>query len=41
MSENTPMRAAGYVRVSQERNARNGYGLDVQEARGVLGRCNP
>ncbi len=24
-------RAAGYVRVSQERNARNGYGLDAQE----------
>jgi site-specific DNA recombinase len=26
------MRAAGYVRVSQERAARNGYGLDAQEA---------
>jgi len=26
------VRAAGYVRVSQERNARNGYGLDSQEA---------
>ncbi|MHC5058694.1 MAG: recombinase family protein, partial [Planctomycetota bacterium] len=26
-----PARAAGYVRVSQERNARNGYGLDAQE----------
>jgi site-specific DNA recombinase len=24
-------RAAGYIRVSQERNARNGYGLDAQE----------
>ena len=32
MSEATPARAAGYVRVSQERNARNGYGLDAQEA---------
>ena len=27
-----PARAAGYVRVSQERNARTGYGLDAQEA---------
>ncbi len=27
-----PARAAGYVRVSQERNARNGYGLGAQEA---------
>jgi len=26
------VRAAGYVRVSQERNARNGYGLGAQEA---------
>ena len=26
------MRAAGYIRVSQERAARNGYGLDAQEA---------
>ena len=26
-----PARAAGYVRVSQERNARNGYGLGAQE----------
>ena len=25
------MRAAGYIRVSQERNARNGYGLGAQE----------
>ena len=25
-------RAVGYVRVSQERNARNGYGLGAQEA---------
>ena len=32
MSEATPARAAGYVRVSQERNARNGFGLGVQEA---------
>lgn len=28
----TPVRAAGYVRVSQERSARNGYGLTAQEA---------
>ena len=26
-----PKRAAGYIRVSQERAARNGYGLDVQD----------
>lgn len=26
------MRAAGYIRVSQERAARNGYGLDAQES---------
>jgi site-specific DNA recombinase len=32
MSDGSPARAAGYVRVSQERNARNGYGLDAQEA---------
>jgi site-specific DNA recombinase len=32
VSENGPARAAGYVRVSQERNARNGYGLDAQES---------
>jgi len=32
VSEATPARAAGYVRVSQERNARNGYGLGAQEA---------
>ena len=32
MSDNAPTRAAGYVRVSQERNARNGYGLDAQES---------
>ena len=31
MSESAPTRAAGYVRVSQERNARNGYGLGAQE----------
>jgi len=31
MSENAPGRAAGYIRVSQERNARNGYGLDAQD----------
>ena len=31
MTESAPKRAAGYVRVSQERNARNGYGLDAQE----------
>jgi DNA invertase Pin-like site-specific DNA recombinase len=31
MSENVPTRAAGYVRVSQERNARNGYGLEAQQ----------
>ena len=24
--------AAGYIRVSQERNARNGFGLDAQDA---------
>ena len=29
---NEAIRAAGYVRVSQERNARNGYGLGAQEA---------
>ena len=28
----SPVRAAGYVRVSQERAARNGYGLGAQEA---------
>jgi len=32
VSENAPKRAAGYIRVSQERNARNGYGLDAQES---------
>ena len=32
MTEATQARAAGYIRVSQERNARNGYGLDAQEA---------
>ena len=32
MSEEGPARAGGYVRVSQERNARDGYGLDSQEA---------
>jgi DNA invertase Pin-like site-specific DNA recombinase len=32
MTETAPKRAAGYIRVSQERNARNGYGLDAQEA---------
>ena len=26
------MRAAGYIRVSQERAVRNGYGLDAQES---------
>ena len=26
-----PKKAAGYIRVSQERNARNGYGLDAQD----------
>jgi hypothetical protein len=31
VSEEGPARAAGYVRVSQERNARNGYGLGAQE----------
>ena len=31
MKDEGPARAAGYVRVSQERNARNGYGLEVQE----------
>ncbi len=31
MTESAPKRAAGYVRVSQERNARNGYGLEAQE----------
>jgi site-specific DNA recombinase len=30
--EAAPARAAGYVRVSQERSARNGYGLAAQEA---------
>jgi site-specific DNA recombinase len=30
-TETAPARAAGYVRVSQERNARNGYGLGAQE----------
>ncbi len=28
----TPARPAGYIRVSQERSARNGYGLSAQEA---------
>ena len=34
MTENKDMslRAAGYIRVSQERSARNGYGLGAQEA---------
>ncbi len=32
MTENTSPRAAAYIRVSQERNARNGYGLDAQHA---------
>ncbi len=32
MSEMAPTRAAGYIRVSQERNARNGYGLAAQES---------
>ncbi len=32
MTENTSPRAAAYIRVSQERNARNGYGLDAQQA---------
>ncbi len=31
-TEAAPARAAGYVRVSQERNVRNGYGLGAQEA---------
>ena len=31
-AEAAPARAAGYIRVSQERNARNGYGLGAQEA---------
>ncbi len=31
MSEDAPTRAAGYIRVSQERNVRDGYGLDSQE----------
>ena len=31
MNEEGPARAAGYVRVSQERTARNGYGLGAQE----------
>ena len=29
--KNEPVQAAGYIRVSQERAARNGYGLDVQD----------
>jgi site-specific DNA recombinase len=32
MSAKAAQRAAGYLRVSQERNARDGYGLDAQEA---------
>jgi site-specific DNA recombinase len=32
MSVKAGRRAAGYLRVSQERNARDGYGLDAQEA---------
>lgn len=32
MTETSAQRAAGYVRVSQERNARNGYGLEAQQA---------
>ena len=32
MIQGTPTKVAGYVRVSQERAARNGYGLDAQEA---------
>ena len=28
---NEPKRAVGYIRVSQERAAKNGYGLDVQD----------
>jgi site-specific DNA recombinase len=32
MSVVAGQRAAGYLRVSQERNARDGYGLDAQEA---------
>ncbi|MHC5059142.1 MAG: recombinase family protein [Planctomycetota bacterium] len=32
MSVEAGQRAAGYLRVSQERNARAGYGLDAQEA---------
>ncbi len=32
MTEDIRTRAAGYIRVSQERNARDGYGLDAQEA---------
>jgi site-specific DNA recombinase len=30
--DDTPLRAAGYVRVSQERAAKNGYGLPAQES---------
>jgi len=32
MNTEAGQHAAGYVRVSQERNARHGYGLDAQEA---------
>ena len=32
MNVEAPQRAAAYIRVSQERNARDGYGLDAQEA---------
>jgi len=32
MAESKEARAAGYVRVSQERAAQNGFGLDAQEA---------